>query len=140
MVTFERVKSRYEARQEAERKRQQALLEQHRKVKVSQSQTETYEVTSYTAYEESTSKSPGHPAFGITASGRKVQAGVTAACPRELPFGTRLRIENVGVRVCYDRGGAIKNKKLDVYIPNLTEARKFGRKRLKVEIIKKGGN
>jgi 3D (Asp-Asp-Asp) domain-containing protein len=96
---------------------------------------ETYEVTAYTAYEESTGKTPGHPAFGITASGRRVQAGITAACPREIPFGTWLEIEGVGKRRCDDRGGLIRGKKLDIYIPDKTDALEFGRKRLKVRIL-----
>jgi 3D (Asp-Asp-Asp) domain-containing protein len=94
-----------------------------------------YEVTAYTAYEESTGKTPDHPAFGITASGRRVQAGVTAACPRELPFGTWLEIEGVGKRRCDDRGGAIRGNRLDIYIPDKADALEFGRKRLKVRIL-----
>jgi 3D (Asp-Asp-Asp) domain-containing protein len=94
-----------------------------------------YEVTAYTAYEESTGKSPDHPAFGITASGRRVQVGVTAACPRELSFGTWLEIEGVGKRRCDDRGGAIRGKKLDIYMPERADALEFGRKRLKVRIL-----
>jgi 3D (Asp-Asp-Asp) domain-containing protein len=97
---------------------------------------EIYEVTAYTAYEESTGKSPGHPAFGITASGKRVQAGKTAACPPSMPFGTRIEIEGVGERVCHDRGSAITEGRIDVYMPELNDALKFGRKRLKVRILK----
>src|SRR5690606_41922664 len=50
----------------------------------------------------------GDAGYGITASGKPVEAGVTVACPPDLPFGTVLRIEGVGERVCHDRGGAIK--------------------------------
>jgi 3D (Asp-Asp-Asp) domain-containing protein len=100
-----------------------------------EAKTEVFEVTAYTAYEESTGKTPDHPAFGITASGRRVQAGITAACPRELPFGTWIEIEGVGKRRCDDRGGLIRGKKLDIYIPELTDALEFGRKRLKVRVV-----
>jgi 3D (Asp-Asp-Asp) domain-containing protein len=96
---------------------------------------ETYEVTAYTAGAESTGKSPIHPAYGITASGKRVEAGVTIACPKEIPFGTRVEIEGVGERVCHDRGGAIKGRKLDLYIPSLQEAREFGRRKLKIRIV-----
>jgi 3D (Asp-Asp-Asp) domain-containing protein len=96
---------------------------------------EIYEVTAYTAYEESTGKSPGHPAFGITASGKRVQAGKTAACPPSMPFGTRIEIEGVGERVCYDRGAAITEGRIDVYMPELNDALEFGRKRLKVRVV-----
>jgi 3D (Asp-Asp-Asp) domain-containing protein len=97
---------------------------------------EIYEVTAYTAYEESTGKSPSHPAFGITASGKRVQAGKTAACPPSMPFGTRIEIEGVGERVCEDRGAAITEGRIDVYMPELNDALEFGRKRLKVRILK----
>jgi 3D (Asp-Asp-Asp) domain-containing protein len=96
---------------------------------------QTFEVTAYTAYEESTGKTPGHPAFGITASGRKVQAGVTVACPPDMPFGTWLEIEGVGKRRCDDRGGAIRGNRLDIYIPDKADALEFGRRRLKVRIL-----
>jgi 3D (Asp-Asp-Asp) domain-containing protein len=94
-----------------------------------------FEVTAYTAYEESTGKSPGHPAFGITASGKRVQAGKTAACPPSMPFGTRIEIEGVGERVCHDRGAAITEGRIDVYMPELNDALEFGRKRLKVRVV-----
>lgn len=95
--------------------------------------TSTYEVTAYTAGPESTGKSAGDPAYGVTASGEPVQEGVTVACPPEMAFGTVLSIEGVGERVCTDRGGAIKGKRLDVYISSLSEAREFGRQILRVE-------
>jgi 3D (Asp-Asp-Asp) domain-containing protein len=97
--------------------------------------TETFVVTAYTAGAESTGKSPGDPAYGITASGEKVAEGVTAACPPSMAFGTRIDIEGVGERVCTDRGGAIKSGRLDVYMPKLADAIQFGRQRLEVEIL-----
>lgn len=96
----------------------------------------TYTVTAYTANEESTDKSEGHPAYGITASGKPAQTGVTVACPPDIPFGTRLDIEGVGERVCFDRGSLITSGHLDVYMPELADAREFGRQTLRVRIIK----
>jgi 3D (Asp-Asp-Asp) domain-containing protein len=95
----------------------------------------TYEVTAYTANEESTGKSPGDAGYGITASGDRVQEGVTVACPPSIPFGQRLEIEGVGERICSDRGGSITEGRLDIYIAELKEARQFGRQRLLVRII-----
>jgi 3D (Asp-Asp-Asp) domain-containing protein len=96
---------------------------------------QTFEVTAYTAGEESTGKSPGDVGYGITASGEPVRDNYTIACPPSLPFGQRLEIEGVGERVCTDRGGAIKEGRLDVYIAELEEARQFGRQWLKVRIM-----
>jgi 3D (Asp-Asp-Asp) domain-containing protein len=96
---------------------------------------QVYEVTAFTAGAESTGKTPSHPAYGITASGARVKEGVTIACPPELAFGTVIEIEGVGKRVCLDRGGAIKGRKLDLYIASLSEALRFGRQHLKIRIV-----
>jgi 3D (Asp-Asp-Asp) domain-containing protein len=101
---------------------------------------EVFEVTAYTAYEESTGKTPSHPTFGITASGKRVQAGVTAACPPELDFGTWLEIEGVGKRRCDDTGGTIKGKRIDIYMESVNEAIKFGRRNLRVWVLKDAQN
>lgn len=39
----------------------------------------------------------------LTAIGRDTKEGVTVACPRNIPLGTRLLIEGVGERRCEDR-------------------------------------
>jgi 3D (Asp-Asp-Asp) domain-containing protein len=96
---------------------------------------QTFEVTAYTSGEESTGKQPGDDGYGITASGEHVRENYTIACPPSIPFGQRLEIEGVGERVCTDRGGSIKEGRLDVYIPKLKDALAFGRQRLKVRII-----
>ena len=95
----------------------------------------TFEVTAYTAGEESTGKSPSEADYGVTASGRPVRAHHTVACPPGLAFGTRLEIEGIGVRVCEDRGGRITEGHIDIYIPELKKALDFGRQRLNVRII-----
>jgi 3D (Asp-Asp-Asp) domain-containing protein len=96
---------------------------------------QSFEATAYTAGEESTGKRPGDVGYGITASGEHVRENYTIACPPSMAFGTRLEIEGVGERVCTDRGGSIKEGRLDVYIPKLKDALAFGRQRLKVRII-----
>lgn len=97
---------------------------------------ETYEVTAYTAGPESTGKRPGDRGYGITASGKRVQAKRTIACPPSLPFGTRVYIPEMNrTYVCEDRGSAIKGKRLDVYITSRSKAMDFGRRRMEVEII-----
>lgn len=106
------------------------------KVASRQSTGEMYTLTAYTAGPESTGKRPGDPGYGITASGARVQEGVTVACPPSLPLGTVVEIEGLGKRICHDRGGAIKGKKLDVYMESLTEARQFGVQKRKVKILK----
>ncbi len=98
--------------------------------------TETFIVTAYTAGEESTGKSPNHPAYGITASGNQVKENETLACPSSLDFGTKLYIPELDeTYTCEDRGSAIKEGRLDVYIEDLEEAIHFGVQKLDVQII-----
>ncbi|MED4883102.1 3D domain-containing protein [Bacillus smithii] len=94
-----------------------------------------YIVTAYSPNVESTGKNPGNPQYKITASGAKVQEGVTVACPRSMPFGTKLKIEGLGYRTCQDRGGAIVEGRIDVYMDSTSKAQQFGKQRLKVEIL-----
>lgn len=96
----------------------------------------TFELTAYTSGAESTGKSPGDAGYGITASGEPVQEGRTVACPKSLPFGTRLEIEGLGERVCTDRGGAIGEGRLDVYMTDLNDALNFGRQSRQVRVLK----
>ncbi|WP_428828506.1 3D domain-containing protein [Bacillus altitudinis] len=98
---------------------------------------QTYEVTAYTNGAESTGKSAGEPDYGITASGARTKTGHTIACPPSMAFGARLNIEGIGVRTCEDRGGAITEGHIDLYVAGVAEARSFGRQRLKAEIITK---
>jgi 3D (Asp-Asp-Asp) domain-containing protein len=97
---------------------------------------ETYEVTAYTAGPESTGKSPSHPLYGITASTKRVKENHSIACPRSLEFGTQIYIPFFdNTFTCEDRGGAIKEGKIDVYMPEIKDALEFGRKDLEVLIL-----
>ncbi|WP_442636493.1 3D domain-containing protein [Rossellomorea marisflavi] len=102
---------------------------------VKKSNVQRYEVTAYTSGIESTGKRPGDPSYGITASGERVQEGVTIACPKHIPFGTKMKIEKVGYRVCKDTGSDITYGRIDVYMDSLSAAQSFGRQSLMVEIV-----
>lgn len=97
--------------------------------------SEIYTITAYTAGPESTGKSPGHPQYGLTASGEYVQEGVTAACAPDIPFGTVIEIERLGERICLDRGSAIQGNRIDVYIPEVKDALEFGVQELEVRVV-----
>lgn len=54
----------------------------------------------------------------VTASGYRLKPEDSfkiAACPPEIPFGTKVDIQGIGIVRCEDRGGAIKSKRLDVW-------------------------
>jgi 3D (Asp-Asp-Asp) domain-containing protein len=79
---------------------------------------------------------------GRTASGRAVGKGVIAADTRVLPFGTRVRLEAgnwSGVYTVADTGGAIRGRKIDVWVPTTNEACRFGRRKVKLTVLSYGG-
>ncbi len=74
----------------------------------------------------------------ITASGDKPVPGQTVAASKDIPFGTMVWIEGIGIRTVNDRGGAIKRGRLDLCMATKEEALQFGRQRRKVIILKEG--
>ncbi|MEI8103732.1 MAG: 3D domain-containing protein [Candidatus Moraniibacteriota bacterium] len=86
--------------------------------------------SAYTAAADECGKSDG-----ITASGLKVTEHRTLACPPNFPFGAKIHIENMGDYTCEDRGGAIKDNHIDIYMQTKTEAFAFGRRQLMAEVI-----
>lgn len=77
----------------------------------------------------------GPSAHGITASGKRVAVGMCAADP-SIPFGTRLKVEGIGTFTVEDRGGAIRGRHIDIYLPTHKSALAFGVRRAKVEVEK----
>ena len=71
-----------------------------------------------------------------TASGTWPVAGVTVAAPRTVPFGTRVWIEGVGVRIVQDRLSVRYEGRWDVFMPSHQAAKKFGKRRVRVEVLK----
>ena len=54
----------------------------------------------------------------VTADGYRLtekDAHKVVACPQPMKMGTILFIEGIGEVVCHDRGGAIKNKRIDLW-------------------------
>jgi 3D (Asp-Asp-Asp) domain-containing protein len=63
---------------------------------------------------------------GHTATGRPVSTDVVAVDPRVIPLGTRIYIGGLGVRTASDTGGAIRGKRLDIWMPSTAACREFG--------------
>lgn len=71
-----------------------------------------------------------------TATGRATGFGVVAVDPKVIPLGTKLYIEGYGFAVAGDTGGAIKGMKIDLGMRNLAECRKFGRRKVRVHVLR----
>jgi len=69
----------------------------------------------------------GGKAKAITATGTSARAGRTVAVdPQVIPLGSRIFIEGVGERIAEDVGSAIKGNRIDVYVPSVNDANRFG--------------
>ena len=86
--------------------------------------------SAYTAAADECGKSDG-----ITSSGIKARAGRTIACPSNFPFGAKIKIADMGIFTCEDRGGAIKGNKIDIFMETKQEAFAFGRRNLEAQVI-----
>ena len=79
---------------------------------------------------------------GRTASGRFVAKGIIAADRKVLPLGTRVRIDAgayTGEYLVADTGGAIRGRRIDVWMPSGSEAMRFGRRSVKLTVLSYGG-
>lgn len=74
---------------------------------------------------------------GVTARGTRARTGTVAADPKVLPFGTRLRIPGYGEGVVEDTGGTVTGRHVDVWFPTHEAARRWGSRRLPVEVLPK---
>lgn len=98
----------------------------------------TLNTSAYTA--STCGKSPSSPSYGITSSGDRATAWYTVAAGKSYPIGTIIYIPyfsnqpNGGWFIVQDRGGAIKDNKLDVYMNTYNECVNFGRRNLECYI------
>lgn len=86
--------------------------------------TDIYKATAYTKTDEGCGDT--------TANGTKVKVGVVAVDPKVIPYGTRMFIVTkdgeyiYGLATAEDCGGAIINKRLDLYFETDAECWRFG--------------
>jgi len=98
-------------------------------------------VTAYDLSYDSCGKYPSHPEYGITASGKEVKQWHTVAVGKNMKFGTRIYIPyfrdepNGGIFVVEDRGGAIGNDCIDIYMSSHSDCMRFGVRYLDVYIL-----
>ncbi|MCA1616012.1 MAG: 3D domain-containing protein [Acidobacteria bacterium] len=78
---------------------------------------------------------------GRTASGAGVRRGLIAADRRVLPLGSRVRLEAgaySGEYLVADRGGAVRGRIIDIWVPTTREAMRFGRRAVKLTVLSYG--
>jgi 3D (Asp-Asp-Asp) domain-containing protein len=80
---------------------------------------------------------------GRTASGEFTRHGMVAADPAVLPLGSVVEIDAgnfSGVYVVHDTGAKVKGNLVDVWMPSPKAARQFGRRSIKLTVLKYGPN
>ena len=139
------------AAQEAERLQQEELRKQE-EMSRGYNRGAIFEITAYDLSVESCGKSPGHPSYGITASGESLaghsleSARAIAVDPSVIPLGSSVRIhfidENMqcydGIYRAVDTGGAVRGNHIDLFAGENAGhiARQIGRRRAHVEIVR----
>jgi 3D (Asp-Asp-Asp) domain-containing protein len=83
-----------------------------------------------------------HSQKGQTASGTTSHVGTVAADPAVLPLGSRIHVTGAGSYTgeytVADTGTAVKGRHIDIYMPTHAEAKKFGKRRVRVQIRQRG--
>lgn len=88
------------------------------------------------AYDPSPASNGGS---GRTKMGYRVAYGHVAVDPRVIPLGTMVFVEGYGFAIASDIGSAIKGNRIDLCYRNRSEAMEFGRRNVRVHILRKLG-
>jgi 3D (Asp-Asp-Asp) domain-containing protein len=77
---------------------------------------------------------------GRTATGGSVRRGIVAADRRVLPLGTRIQVSAgaySGTYTVADTGSRVRGRILDIWMPSCSEANRFGRRTVMVNVVNK---
>jgi len=87
-----------------------------------------------------TMRATAYSGHGRTANGKLVRRGMIAADRHVLPLGTKVRVKNAGrysgIYRVEDTGGRIRGRRIDIYMPSRGAAKQFGKRTLKVKVLK----
>ena len=86
-------------------------------------------------------KATAYSITGITKSGVPVAPGQVAADPRVIPLGSMIYVESPlmsGIYQVTDTGRLIRGKIIDIFIPNYRKSVEFGRRDVKVKVLRYG--
>jgi len=92
---------------------------------------------SATAYDPSPA-TIGPGATGRTRMGYRATYGHVAVDPRVIRLGSLVYVEGYGLAIASDTGGAIKGKKIDLCYDSRSTAMRFGRKKVRVHVLRPG--
>jgi len=87
-----------------------------------------------TAYTASCEGCSGKTATGVDLNDNP-DVKVIAVDPSVIPLGSKVYVEGYGEAIAADTGGAIKGKRIDVFIPSKDKADDWGKKEVNVTII-----
>ncbi|MFP5116375.1 3D domain-containing protein [Bacillaceae bacterium C204] len=90
---------------------------------------------SATAYTANCKRCSGITALGLNLK-KNPKLKVISVDPKVIKLGTKVYVEGYGYAIAGDTGGAIKGKKIDIFVPSHTKAIQWGRKTVKVQILK----
>lgn len=97
--------------------------------------TMVFIATAYCICYKCCGKTPEHPEYGITASGKRATPGRTVAVDRNvIPLGATVIVDGVEM-VAEDTGGAIRGNRIDICVASHEEGLQFGRRQVEVEVI-----
>lgn len=101
--------------------------------------------TAYCLCKKCTGKTPSNPDYGRTASGLVIVPGtnmkVIAVDPKLVKLGTHVYVQGLngaadyGYAIAADTGGAIKNRKIDLYMDSHQDCLKWGRRTVRLYIL-----
>ncbi len=81
---------------------------------------------------------------GITRSGMRTREGFIAADPDLLPLGSVVRLLAAGdgryerVYTVMDTGGRVHGRRIDLYLRDCSEAKRFGVRQVRLELVRLG--
>lgn len=82
-------------------------------------------------------KMKGRPkVVGMTSSGAMATRGTVAADTSVIPMGSRIFVPGYGAGVVEDTGGDIVGNRIDLWFPTHEEARAWGRKKVRIRLVK----
>jgi len=87
------------------------------------------------AYTPNCKKCSGKTAIGLNIK-KNPNLKVISVDPKVIKLGTKVYVQGYGYAIAADTGGAIKGNKIDVLFPSTKQALQWGRKTVKVQILK----